>query len=202
MEQASSSGAHASFLRLPGDLIESILGQSVQTWVTGLHKSISRLWSSLQYRTEFGNPSIGSWTGDKSQDPIPPTQKEPILRDPEGDTRCVRKEDAEMVMGRLGLCSTGEWDGWEGTGPGEISRLFEEEEPSLQEVREAFRVFDVNEDGFIDAAELQRVLRGLGLVEEGKEVEDCRRMIRAFDENGDGRIDFNEFVKLMENCFC
>ena len=79
---------------------------------------------------------------------------------------------------------------------------FEEEEPSLGEVRAAFDVFDVNGDGFIDAGELQRVLCSLGLVEEGPEVENCQRMTSAFDENQDGLIDFCEFVKLMEKCFC
>ncbi|XVE83761.1 hypothetical protein DITRI_Ditri16bG0112500 [Diplodiscus trichospermus] len=76
-----------------------------------------------------------------------------------------------------------------------------EEEPSLEEVKQAFDVFDVNKDGFIDAEELQRVLCILGL-KEGLKMENCIKMIKTFDKNGDDRIDFQEFVKFMENSFC
>lgn len=83
----------------------------------------------------------------------------------------------------------------------ELSGLFEGEEPSLEEVEAAFAVFDDDRDGFIDAAELQRVLPKLGF-REGLALEACRQMIAAYDENRDGRIDFDEFVKFMENSFC
>ena len=82
----------------------------------------------------------------------------------------------------------------------EITRLFEEDQPSPEELKEAFDMFDQNSDGFIDAGELGKVLCTLGLMEP-LEVE-CQRMIRVFDDNGDGRIDFKEFVKLVEHSFC
>ncbi|ESR56647.1 hypothetical protein CICLE_v10024475mg, partial [Citrus x clementina] len=82
----------------------------------------------------------------------------------------------------------------------ELSRLFEEKEPSLEEVKDAFDVFDENKDGFIDALELQRVLCILGM-KEGFQLENCKKMIKTFDENGDGSIDFKEFVKFMESSF-
>ncbi|KAK9188953.1 hypothetical protein WN944_020358 [Citrus x changshan-huyou] len=78
--------------------------------------------------------------------------------------------------------------------------LFEEKEPSLEEVKDAFDVFDENKDGFIDALELQRVLCILGM-KEGFQLENCKKMIKTFDENGDGSIDFKEFVKFMESSF-
>lgn len=118
----------------------------------------------------------------------------------EDDNMC--REDVEMVMGKLGIfCNPESEKLQERLGFNELSGLFEEKEPSLEEVKEAFYVFDENRDGFIDARELQRVLCVLGL-SEGSRLEDCKRMIRDFDENGDGRIDFNEFVKFMENSFC
>ncbi|XP_052195154.1 probable calcium-binding protein CML46 [Diospyros lotus] len=86
-------------------------------------------------------------------------------------------------------------------GSDEISNLFEEKGPSMDEVKAAFDVFDENGDGFIEAKELQRVLCVLGF-KEGLEVENCRRMIDAFDKDGDGRIDFGEFLKFMENTIC
>ncbi|KAJ9541266.1 hypothetical protein OSB04_027772 [Centaurea solstitialis] len=75
--------------------------------------------------------------------------------------------------------------------------IFEEEQPRLDELEEAFDAFDENKDGFIDARELQRALFSLEM-KKITDIEDCKRMIQAFDENIDGMIDFNEFVKLME----
>ncbi|KAF7129813.1 hypothetical protein RHSIM_Rhsim10G0037300 [Rhododendron simsii] len=114
----------------------------------------------------------------------------------------VCRGDVGVVMERLGIfCQSGDGKLPERLDPDEISNLFEEKEPSLDEVKGAFDVFDENSDGFIDSRELQRVLGVLGFKEAG-EVENCRRMIGLFDENGDGRIDFGEFIKIMENSFC
>ncbi|PIN24070.1 Calmodulin and related proteins (EF-Hand superfamily) [Handroanthus impetiginosus] len=110
--------------------------------------------------------------------------------------------EINLIMSRMGI--VGELE--DNTGNKSLSEedfmgLFDEEEPSLEEIKETFGVFDVNKDGFIDASELQRVLCSLGL-KEGCILEDCRRMIKAFDCNGDGLIDCKEFVKLMEKCLC
>ncbi|OWM65289.1 probable calcium-binding protein CML30 [Punica granatum] len=108
--------------------------------------------------------------------------------------------EVETVMEGLGIFSINP-DGGGGTvGAQEIEQLFEEQEPSLGEVKEAFDVFDKNRDGFIDAGELRVVLWALGLSEVSEA--DCQRLIRAFDENRDGRIDFREFTKLVEKSFC
>lgn len=61
------------------------------------------------------------------------------------------------------------------------------------ELREAFRVFDEDGDGFISAAELKSVLTRLGLAD-GDDVE---RMIRSVDQNSDGLVDFAEFKHMM-----
>ncbi|XP_008806035.3 probable calcium-binding protein CML45 [Phoenix dactylifera] len=113
----------------------------------------------------------------------------------------LSREDVEMVMGRMGLCCSQEDDQLGCMGSDEISGVFNEKEPSLWEVKEAFCVFDENGDGFIDALELQRILSMLGFGE-GSDFDSCKRMIAAYDENRDGRIDFNEFVKFMEISFC
>lgn len=80
-----------------------------------------------------------------------------------------------------------------------IDGLFEEAEPSLEEVKAAFALFDKNEDGFIDASELRNVLCGLSLAE-ASEAE-CTNMITSFDDDKDGRIDFCEFLKLLDRSF-
>ncbi|KZV32918.1 hypothetical protein F511_01429 [Dorcoceras hygrometricum] len=111
----------------------------------------------------------------------------------------LSSKDLEMVLTRLGLhyASDGgilpsRLDG------NDIEALFESRGPCLDEVKEAFDVFDKNKDGFIEASELCQVLCDLGW-DEGSRMEDCRRMIGAFDENGDGRIDFEEFISFMQN---
>ncbi|CAL4983638.1 unnamed protein product [Urochloa decumbens] len=82
-----------------------------------------------------------------------------------------------------------------------IARIFDEDEPSLQEVWQAFLVFDHNNDGYIDALDLERVLQSLGLGE-GKGVDECEQMIAKYDTNKDKRIDITEFTKVLEAGFC
>lgn len=61
------------------------------------------------------------------------------------------------------------------------------------ELREAFRVFDHDGDGFITAQELRSLLISLGL-ESSPEI--IRRMIGEADRNHDGKVDFGEFRAL------
>ncbi|XAR71275.1 hypothetical protein NMG60_11028460 [Bertholletia excelsa] len=136
-----------------------------------------------------------SWNNTKTQNSEPGNSSSNCFHEKKA---IIFREDINLVMENLGMpCDP---DGEKLTEK-QLLVSFEEEEPSLGEVRAAFDVFDVNGDGFVDAGELQRVLCSLGLVEEGSEVEDCKKMITAFDENEDGLIDFPEFVKFMEKCF-
>ncbi|CAI0438266.1 unnamed protein product [Linum tenue] len=118
------------------------------------------------------------------------------------EAEVISREDVEVVMGKLGyFCDPEGQQLKQSMGADQLLELFDEKEPSLEEVKEAFEVFDVNRDGFIDETELQRVMCQLGL-KEGVELESCKKMIGAFDVNGDGRIDFCEFVKFMDHSFC
>ncbi|XXG72223.1 hypothetical protein AAC387_Pa07g1370 [Persea americana] len=63
---------------------------------------------------------------------------------------------------------------------------------------EAFRVFDLNGDGFISCGELHSVLSRLGMWVENEG--DCARMIGEFDTNLDGQIDLKEFKNMMLRC--
>jgi calmodulin len=65
---------------------------------------------------------------------------------------------------------------------------------SEEEVKEAFRVFDKEGNGFISAAELRHVMTNLG---EKLTEEEVDEMIREADVNGDGQINYEEFVKVM-----
>ncbi|PIN20648.1 Calmodulin and related proteins (EF-Hand superfamily) [Handroanthus impetiginosus] len=104
----------------------------------------------------------------------------------------LTREDVEIVMEKLGLIEEPLSDSFE------VQNIFDRITPCLDEVRQAFRVFDENNDGFIEAEELRKVVSLFGLTAYSEE--ECHRMIMAFDDNGDKRIDFDEFVKMMEEC--
>ncbi|KAI3452851.1 hypothetical protein Pfo_009514 [Paulownia fortunei] len=118
-----------------------------------------------------------------------------------GDEKRIHIAEINLMMNRLGIVGGLEDNGDNSLGAEDFLALFDEEEPSLEEIKETFGVFDLNKDGFIDASELQRVLCNLGLKERCK-LEECTRMIKPFDGNGDGLIDFQEFVKFIEKCLC
>merc|ERR1719367_69119 len=63
-----------------------------------------------------------------------------------------------------------------------------------EELRAAFSVFDVNNDGEISAKELSSIMKALG---EKLSEEDVKFMLSEVDENSDGVIDFGEFQKMM-----
>jgi len=57
---------------------------------------------------------------------------------------------------------------------------------SEEEIREAFKVFDRDNNGFISAAELRHVMTSIGEKLTDDEVDE---MIKEADQDGDGRID-------------
>merc|ERR1711898_39597 len=65
---------------------------------------------------------------------------------------------------------------------------------SEEEIKEAFKVFDKDGNGFISAAELRHVMTNLGEKLTDEEVDE---MIREADVDGDGQINYEEFVKMM-----
>eukprot|EP01084_Bolivina_argentea_P195046 334703_1 len=65
---------------------------------------------------------------------------------------------------------------------------------SEDEIKEAFRVFDKDGNGFISSAELKHVMASLGEKLTDEEVDE---MIREADIDGDGQINYEEFVKIM-----
>ena len=56
-----------------------------------------------------------------------------------------------------------------------------------EDMRTAFKVFDIDGNGFIDAHELRLTMAGLG---ETLSDQDVEAMIRSADRNGDGKIDY------------
>ena len=74
-----------------------------------------------------------------------------------------------------------------------ITRKTEESEAE-DELREIFRVFDEDGDGYISAVELKHVMRNLG---EKLRDEDVKKMIEEADMDGDGKLNYEEFAKMM-----
>lgn len=192
MENTSADNNQANFA-LPG-LFEMFLTHLVFNWVNIFQLFFSRNQFFLQTQFSLCEDSKVLNETKKGRNPK-------ICSREKGKDEILCREDVEMVMEKLGIhCNSEDAKIEEKVGLKELSNIFEEKEPSFEEMKEAFGVFDVNGDGFIDADELERVLSVLGYGE-GFDPEKCKRMIRSFDENGDGRIDFVEFVKLMENSF-
>merc|ERR1711892_631452 len=63
-----------------------------------------------------------------------------------------------------------------------------------EEIREAFKVFDSNGDGFINRQELGFVMENLG---ENMEKEEIECLINEIDIDGDGQINYEEFYSMM-----
>ncbi|KAF7285788.1 hypothetical protein GWI33_009971 [Rhynchophorus ferrugineus] len=82
------------------------------------------------------------------------------------------------------------WSAGAGTGADQVLSREEEE----KELRDAFRVFDKHNRGYITASDLRAVLQCLGEDLSEEEIED---MIKEVDVDGDGRIDFYEFVNAL-----
>ncbi|KAF8632680.1 hypothetical protein AX17_004812 [Amanita inopinata Kibby_2008] len=64
------------------------------------------------------------------------------------------------------------------------------------EIKDAFRVFDKDGDGYISAIELKQVMTTLG---EKLTDEEVNEMIREADVDGDGQINYDEFIKMMSS---
>ncbi|KAL6135618.1 hypothetical protein ACLB2K_067845 [Fragaria x ananassa] len=178
------------------DAIITILVHTVSNWLDSTQNCLSKFQSFVQSQHKCCNSKVRdekSLDSELSQLPKICEKK---------DDGSMSRDGVKMVMGNLGIfCSSEGEELPESFCSDELSGLFDENEPSVEEVKQAFDVFDENKDGFIDARELQRVLCILGL-KEGSKLEDCQKMIETFDENRDGRIEFFEFVKFMETSFC
>ncbi|KAJ6314834.1 hypothetical protein OIU78_018342 [Salix suchowensis] len=69
-----------------------------------------------------------------------------------------------------------------------------EEEERERDLKEAFKMYEMEESCCITPKSLKRMLSRLG---ESKTIEECRIMISHFDLNGDGVLNFDEFKVMM-----
>jgi centrin-1 len=67
-------------------------------------------------------------------------------------------------------------------------------EEQVEEIREAFNLFDTDHSGSIDYRELKAAMRALGFEVKKEEL---RKMITDIDADGSGQIEFPEFLEMM-----
>lgn len=67
-------------------------------------------------------------------------------------------------------------------------------EEVLENLKDAFSVYDIDGNGSISAEELHKVMKSLG---DECSISECRKMISGVDADGDGMIDFEEFKTMM-----
>ncbi|KAK8611376.1 hypothetical protein V6N13_131428 [Hibiscus sabdariffa] len=63
-----------------------------------------------------------------------------------------------------------------------------------EELKEAFRVFDRDQDGYISPYELRQGMINIG---ETLTDEELDQMIREVDLDGEGRVNYEEFLRMM-----
>merc|ERR1712086_123268 len=72
--------------------------------------------------------------------------------------------------------------------PGQLS------DEQLDEIREAFGLFDADASGMIDVRELKAAMRALGFEVKNEEL---KKMVSDVDNDGNGTIEFSEFLMMM-----
>merc|ERR1711865_993226 len=72
--------------------------------------------------------------------------------------------------------------------PGQLS------DEQLDEIREAFSLFDSDASGMIDIRELKAAMRALGFEVKNEEL---KKMVTDIDNDGNGTIEFGEFLGMM-----
>merc|ERR1711959_632773 len=67
-------------------------------------------------------------------------------------------------------------------------------EEQMEEIREAFGLFDADASGMIDVRELKAAMRALGFEVKNEER---KKMVSDVDNDGNGTIEFGEFLEMM-----
>merc|ERR1711918_294243 len=67
-------------------------------------------------------------------------------------------------------------------------------EEQMEEIREAFGLFDADASGMIDVRELKAAMRALGFEVKNEEL---KKIVSDVDNDGNGTIEFAEFLEMM-----
>merc|ERR1712216_719966 len=91
-------------------------------------------------------------------------------------------------MGTLAMSRRGPAGKKKGKAKGGLS------EDQIEEIREAFNLFDADQSGAIDVRELKAAMRALGFEIKKEEL---KKMVADIDSDGNGDIEFSEFLEMM-----
>ncbi|XP_005870670.1 PREDICTED: centrin-2-like [Myotis brandtii] len=78
--------------------------------------------------------------------------------------------------------------------PKRVSPKLELSPQQIQELRQAFDLFDTDATGTIDVRELKVVMRAMGFEPKKEEI---TKMISEIDPEGTGKMNFNDFLTVM-----
>merc|ERR1712135_279662 len=169
-------------------------------------RTSNRVPSSISQDIPHFYPSISAMADQLTEEQIAEFKEAFALFDKDGDGTITTKE-LGTVMRSLGQNPTeaelqdmvNEVDA-DGSGTIEFPEFLNlmakkmKDTDSEEELVEAFKVFDKDNNGFISAAELRHVMTNLGEKLTDEEVDE---MIREADVDGDGQVNYEEFVKMM-----
>lgn len=104
-------------------------------------------------------------------------------------------QEVEAIFKRVNFRGTGAIDYSEFV----VASMFEKNLLDDTRLTAAFKAFDKDRDGFIDASNIKAVLHGFGTVKDDIDDYVNNKIIAEFDTDGDGKISFDDFKEMM---FC
>ncbi|XP_073484609.1 neo-calmodulin-like [Aquarana catesbeiana] len=111
----------------------------------------------------------------------------------------VTDEEADEMISEAGIDEEGKVN-CEGNGttdfPEFLTIMANHHENSDEDIREAFREFDKDDDGYISAGELRLIMTTFGYKETDEEVDE---FISEAGIDEDGKVNYEEMIALMKN---
>ncbi|XP_014676112.1 PREDICTED: troponin C, isoform 2-like [Priapulus caudatus] len=75
-----------------------------------------------------------------------------------------------------------------------VKFILESDEDMTEQLREAFRLYDKGNQGYIVVDDLKEILRA---VDDKMSDTDLNGLIKEIDQDGSGTVDFDEFLEMM-----
>merc|ERR1712117_143733 len=129
---------------------------------------------------------------------------------PAPDFELITQSTVQMILKSMGVeCKKDDMDGYSGEvdeeGTGKFTFMMfcqvaakfmieDDEEQMKEELKEAFRLYDKEGQGFITNEVLKEILRE---IDSTLSEEDLDGIVEEVDEDGSGTMDFDEFVEMM-----